>query len=266
MRPRLRLPHRTAPHCTGSFKGGSSLRIADAAVEAAAANVDADLPCLLCVDTFLGDSSMALDRWTGSRNGEHCIGDPANKHAPQACGQIGRQADGRGDGRTNRFAQALSNTHARVHPLFHAQGLRRCSIGLPHVYHQFLTNTKRRREVVLPLALSSLCAVRVLQHLAVERVCPQPDFIYLDASHEAGENVTRSLAYMCSNARPLTLILVLTLIVRTHAPVRTGETLLEIRKAFSLLKPGGVLVGDDLDWPAGGPVCMAPFLFFRVSA
>lgn len=29
-----------------------------------------------------------------------------------------------------------------------------------------------------------------------------------------------------------------------------GETLIEMTQAFALLEPGGVLVGDDLDWPA----------------
>ena len=52
------------------------------------------------------------------------------------------------------------------------------------------------------------------QHLAIRAAVPQPDFVYLDAAHEK------------------------------------GETLIEIRRAFDLLRPGGVLVGDDLDWPA----------------
>ena len=29
-----------------------------------------------------------------------------------------------------------------------------------------------------------------------------------------------------------------------------GETLLEITEAYRLMRPGGVLLGDDLDWPA----------------
>ena len=66
----------------------------------------------------------------------------------------------------------------------------------------------------MPLPLASLCALRALQHLSVDRVVGRPDFIYLDASHEK------------------------------------GETLLEMSQGFALLRPGGVLVGDDLDWPA----------------
>jgi predicted O-methyltransferase YrrM len=29
-----------------------------------------------------------------------------------------------------------------------------------------------------------------------------------------------------------------------------GETKLEITEAFKLVRPGGILLGDDLDWPA----------------
>ena len=141
----------------GSFKGGSALRIADAAV---AATTDAELPCLVCVDTFLGDAGMWLNRTDGAR-------------------------------------RALLLEH-----------------GLPSLYFQFLANTLRQQYVILPLPLASLCALRALQHLAADGTTPQPDFIYLDASHEK------------------------------------GETVLEMTQAFRLLRAGGVLVGDDLDWPA----------------
>ena len=63
----------------GSFKGGSALRIADAATAALAA-VEASgeasgeeegggPPVVVCVDTFLGDAGMWLNRWAGSRKG-----------------------------------------------------------------------------------------------------------------------------------------------------------------------------------------------------
>merc|ERR1712224_1155753 len=75
-------------------------------------------------------------------------------------------------------------------------------------------NVKRFREVILPLPLTSMCALRALQHLVIQEKVPQPEFIYLDSAHEK------------------------------------GETLLEIIQAFQLLAVDGVLVGDDLDWPA----------------
>ena len=109
----------------GSFKGGSALRIADAAVAALEDGGSSAPPVLVCVDTFLGDAGMWLDRWTGSRKG-------------------------------------LLLEH-----------------GLPGLYYQFMANTLRRQEVVLPLPLASLCAIRALQHLAVDGVAPQPAFIYL---------------------------------------------------------------------------------------
>ena len=86
--------------------------------------------------------------------------------------------------------------------------------GLPQVFWQFVANCRRRADVIFPWPLASLTALRALQHLAIRGAVPQPDFVYLDAAHEK------------------------------------GETLIEIRRAFELLRPGGVLVGDDLDWPA----------------
>ncbi|CAE7610167.1 unnamed protein product, partial [Symbiodinium natans] len=70
------------------------------------------------------------------------------------------------------------------------------------------------RDVILPLPLSSLCALRALQRLSVRGDVPLVDLIYLDSAHEK------------------------------------GETLLEMVQAFRLLRGGGVLLGDDLDWPA----------------
>ncbi|CAE7610175.1 unnamed protein product, partial [Symbiodinium natans] len=43
----------------GSFKGGSALRIADAVLRRLQG--DEAKPCLLCVDTFLGDTAMWLN-------------------------------------------------------------------------------------------------------------------------------------------------------------------------------------------------------------
>ncbi|CAE8651037.1 unnamed protein product, partial [Polarella glacialis] len=144
----------------GSFKGGSALRIADAALSVARNDATAPTPCLVCVDTFLGDAQMWLDRNPGWRDG-----------------------------------LLLEN-------------------GFPRLYWQFMANVQRRREVILPLPLASLSATRVLQQLAVRQVVPLPEFVYLDSAHVQ------------------------------------GETLMEIIQAFRLLPEGGVLVGDDLDWPA----------------
>ena len=51
----------------GSWKGGSALLIADAAVEATPP--EAPPPALLCIDTWLGDGATWLDRCVGWREG-----------------------------------------------------------------------------------------------------------------------------------------------------------------------------------------------------
>ena len=142
----------------GSWKGGSALRIASAAARATPA--DAALPCLLCIDTWLGDGGAWIDRCTGWRDG-------------------------------------LMLSH-----------------GLPRLFRQFVANTKQHAPVILPWPIASLTALRTLQHLVLTPASgvPRPDFVYLDAAHEK------------------------------------GETKLEITRAFDLLRPGGLLVGDDLDW------------------
>jgi len=86
--------------------------------------------------------------------------------------------------------------------------------GLPQLYWQFVANVWELRDLILPLPLSSLCALRALQRLAVRGDVPLADFVYLDAAHEK------------------------------------GETLLEMLQSFRLLRGGGILLGDDLDWPA----------------
>lgn len=143
----------------GSMTGGSALRIADAALAAAAGEY---VPCLLCIDTWLGDTKMWLNHQAGWRDWLR---------------------------------------------------LRR---GCPGLYWQFLANVRRMQDVILPLQITSTCGLRALQHLVLRRkaALPRPEFIYLDSAHEK------------------------------------GETLLEIEQAFALLAPGGVIVGDDLDWPA----------------
>jgi hypothetical protein len=144
----------------GSWKGGSANRIAAAA--AAATPASAAPPCLLCIDTWLGDGGAWIDRCTGWRDG-----------------------------------LLLER-------------------GLPQLLWQFVANVRRQhRHVILPWPCSSLTALRALQHIVLEpgvHGVPRPDFVYLDSGHEK------------------------------------GESLLEITRAFDLLRPGGVLAGDDLDW------------------
>ena len=86
--------------------------------------------------------------------------------------------------------------------------------GLPQIFWQFVANVRRRGDVIFPWPLASLTALRALQHLVIDEAIPPADFVYLDAAHEK------------------------------------GETLLEISRAFDLLRVGGVLVGDDFDWHA----------------
>lgn len=142
----------------GSWKGGSARRIASAAVASIPAG--GSLPCLLCIDTWLGDGGAWIDRCVGWRDG-----------------------------------LLLEN-------------------GMPQLLWQFLANVKESRDVILAWPIASITALRTLTHLILEpsHGVPRPDFVYLDAAHEK------------------------------------GETLLEIQRAFELLHPGGVLVGDDLDW------------------
>ena len=146
----------------GSWKGGSANRIAAAVAAAAATPASAAPPCLLCIDTWLGDGGAWIDRCTGWRDG-----------------------------------LLLER-------------------GLPQLLWQFVANVRRQhRHIILPWPCSSLTALRALQHIVLEpgvHGVPRPDFVYLDSGHEK------------------------------------GESLLEITRAFDLLRPGGVLAGDDLDW------------------
>lgn len=146
----------------GSFKGGSSIRIASALMllDLAQPAQPEDKPCLVCIDTFLGDAAMWL-----------------NKQA------------------TGRSSLLLKD-------------------GCPQLYMQFMVNTAKYADVIVPFPIASLCGLRALQHLAADGRTPLVDFLYLDSAH------------------------------------LSGETKLEITEGFRLLRPGGILLGDDLDWPA----------------
>lgn len=143
----------------GSFKGGSSIRIVSALLRLELAQVEVK-PCLVCIDTFLGDAAMWL-----------------NKQA------------------TGRSSLLLKD-------------------GCPQLYMQFMVNTAKYADIIVPFPIASLCGLRALQLLAADGRTPLVDFLYLDSAH------------------------------------LKGETKLEITEAFKLVRPGGILLGDDLDWPA----------------
>lgn len=99
----------------------------------------------------------------------------------------------------------------------HAWDCLRIEQGRPHVYERFVANVAAagHRDRILPLVMTSAVATRLLARLHAEgRIKTLPSVAYLDSAHEE------------------------------------GETLLELRGAWALLAPGGVLFGDDWDWPA----------------
>jgi len=51
----------------GSFKGGSSIRIVSALLRLELAQVEVK-PCLVCIDTFLGDAAMWLNKQATGRS------------------------------------------------------------------------------------------------------------------------------------------------------------------------------------------------------
>lgn len=89
--------------------------------------------------------------------------------------------------------------------------------GRPTIYDRFLANIAAagHTDIILPLATTSLVGIKLLKRLFAEkRLFTLPEVIYLDSAHEP------------------------------------DETLLELRNSWSLLKPGGVLWGDDWGWDA----------------
>lgn len=89
--------------------------------------------------------------------------------------------------------------------------------GEPRIFEQFLANIvgDNLTDRVLPVRTSSTVGIRYLQRLLRQRLISRPSVIYLDAAHEY------------------------------------PETLHELELAWSLLRPGGILLGDDYDasWP-----------------
>ncbi len=89
--------------------------------------------------------------------------------------------------------------------------------GRPTIYDRFLANVAAagHADVILPIPATSIVGGRLLRRLAAQnRLTSRPEVIYLDSAHEA------------------------------------DETLLELRMCWDLLRPGGVLVGDDWSWQA----------------
>ena len=87
--------------------------------------------------------------------------------------------------------------------------------GRPSIYQRFMANVLQAgaAPMTVPMTMPSLVGLRLLYKLHSEGHLPfRPQAIYLDASHEA------------------------------------GETLLELRAAWRLLAPGGLLMGDDWGW------------------
>jgi predicted O-methyltransferase YrrM len=87
--------------------------------------------------------------------------------------------------------------------------------GRPTIYERFLANVREAHhaDAIVPIVCTSLVGMRLLQVLVDQgRLSQLPDVVYLDSAHEP------------------------------------EETLLELRRAWELLRPGGVLFGDDWLW------------------
>lgn len=89
--------------------------------------------------------------------------------------------------------------------------------GRPRIFEQFMVNVleEKMQHIVLPLATTATVGLVGLQRLQSVRGIPQVDALYLDSSHEE------------------------------------EDTLAELKLAWAVLRPGGVIFGDDYDqyWP-----------------
>lgn len=89
--------------------------------------------------------------------------------------------------------------------------------GRPTIYERFLANVRLQghEDIIAPLPATSIVGMRLIERLVAQgRLSQLPDVIYHDAAHEP------------------------------------GETLLELQTAWSILRPGGILFGDDWTWPS----------------
>lgn len=100
------------------------------------------------------------------------------------------------------------------HP-FADSTLKMDQFGHSRIYETFLANvrSKGHQDIVMPLRLSSISGMRLIRQMQRDaRIEVVPQVIYLDSAHEE------------------------------------GETLLEVRTAWSLLPSPGILLGDDWSW------------------
>lgn len=88
--------------------------------------------------------------------------------------------------------------------------------GAPTIRQRFLANVVSAgfEQTIIPMQATSIVGLRYLERLIQRNIVPRPDVVYVDSAHEE------------------------------------GETLIELRTAWSVLRPGGLLLGDDLDWAA----------------
>lgn len=89
--------------------------------------------------------------------------------------------------------------------------------GIPTIYKRFLANCMSAgfKNKILPINVTTTVGIRLLQRLFLQkRISSLPNYIYLDSSHEQ------------------------------------GETYFELFLCWSLMNNGGVLFGDDWNWPS----------------
>lgn len=89
--------------------------------------------------------------------------------------------------------------------------------GKPSIYDRFLSNVVAayHDDIIIPINCTSIVGINLLERLFREnRISHKPSIIYLDSAHEV------------------------------------GETFLELKKCWDFLPDGGILFGDDWDWPA----------------
>lgn len=89
--------------------------------------------------------------------------------------------------------------------------------GRPTIYDRFLANVIKAEHdnIILPINCTSMVGIKLIQRLYDEsRLTKIPSVIYLDSAHEE------------------------------------DETFLEIHRCWEALPEGGILFGDDWDWPS----------------
>jgi len=89
--------------------------------------------------------------------------------------------------------------------------------GLPTIYERFRANIMqaKHQDRIVPIVATSTVGLKLIQRLKdSNRISRLPEVIFLDSAHEE------------------------------------GETLFELNVAWQLLSDGGILFGDDLNWPA----------------